>query len=173
MKKGFTLIELLIVMVLVGVLVTIALPKYRLSLERGRAQEGFTFLRQVAENLNAYYIIHGEYPSTSGSPSKMSQYLTGKNASDYVRQRFFDEPIASVIGSSGGVIQVKLPRSGFYQLSALLERGELVAFRCSKGNGDAQEYEEYCQTLGFVKTGNRYLLTTGGNTNNINSDFKD
>lgn len=29
MKKGFTLIELLIVMVIVGVLVTVSLPKYR------------------------------------------------------------------------------------------------------------------------------------------------
>ena len=59
MKKGFTLIELLIVMVLVGILVTIALPKYRASMERGRATEGITNLKAASDAVNAQYIIDG------------------------------------------------------------------------------------------------------------------
>ena len=58
MKKGFTLIELLIVMVILGILVTVALPKYRASLERGRAMEGITNLRAASDAMNAKYIMN-------------------------------------------------------------------------------------------------------------------
>ena len=68
MKKGFTLIELLIVMVLVGVLVTIVLPKYYISMERGRALEGINNLRAASDFVNTRYIINGNsYPSYSAA----------------------------------------------------------------------------------------------------------
>ena len=166
MKKGFTLIELLIVMVLVGVLVTIALPKYRLSLERGRAQEGFTFLRQVAENLNAYYIIHGKYPSAASS--NWNKYLSGENASDYVRRKFFNVPSQRAIEGSSieNKVAIDIIRPGFYTLSVLLDRGETHAFKCGPISSTDTEYVEYCGTLGFTpvsaSSGTKYYSVTGG-----------
>ena len=58
MKKGFTLIELLIVMVIVGVLVTVSLPKYRASMERGRATEGINNVRAISDAVNAKYVMN-------------------------------------------------------------------------------------------------------------------
>lgn len=51
MKKGFTLVELLMVVVLVGILVLVALPKYQTALERGRALEGVHNACQLTEYL--------------------------------------------------------------------------------------------------------------------------
>ena len=49
MKRGFTLIELLIVMVVVSILVTVALPAYKTSMEKGRALEAMANAAAVSE----------------------------------------------------------------------------------------------------------------------------
>ena len=56
MKKGFTLIELLVIMVIVTILVTIALPKYKTAMEKGRALEGIANAASWSEAVNAYYV---------------------------------------------------------------------------------------------------------------------
>ena len=66
MKKGFTLIELLIVMVIVGVLVTVSLPKYRASMERGRATEGINNVRAISDAVNAKYVMNENSYSLAG-----------------------------------------------------------------------------------------------------------
>ena len=62
--KGFTLVELLIVVVIVGVLVAVALPKYQRSVERGRAMLGVANLRAATDYANARYLVKGAYPSS-------------------------------------------------------------------------------------------------------------
>ena len=54
MKKGFTLIEVLVVVLIVGVLMSIALPKYMRSLERARATEAMANIKALNEAAYAY-----------------------------------------------------------------------------------------------------------------------
>ncbi len=49
-KKGFTLIEVLVVVLIVGILTSIALPNYRRSVERARVAEVHTLLRAIADS---------------------------------------------------------------------------------------------------------------------------
>ncbi|TLY63042.1 MAG: prepilin-type N-terminal cleavage/methylation domain-containing protein [Gammaproteobacteria bacterium] len=62
--RGFTLIELLVVMLIIGTLLSIAVPRYFRTLAHARE----TVLRQdlaiLREAIDKYYADRGEYPDT-------------------------------------------------------------------------------------------------------------
>lgn len=47
-NSGFSLTELTVVIVILGVLAMVGVPKYRTVVERGKASEAFTFMAHVA-----------------------------------------------------------------------------------------------------------------------------
>lgn len=64
MKNGFTLIELLVVVLIVGILTSVALPKYFLSVERSRATSAIITLSSIRNALNVYVTAKG-YPAAN------------------------------------------------------------------------------------------------------------
>lgn len=141
MKKGFTLIELLIVMVIVATLVSVAVPKYRLSMERSRALEGIAWANAIGEYLNARYVIDGKYEE-----AKIPNYITSV---DRMKATYF----GSFSSSSGddGVITVSLPRIGSsnfsYSIIVQVSNGDTKTL-CCYGN------EKLCSSLGGDESGN-------------------
>ena len=145
MKKGFTLIELLIVMVIVGVLVTVSLPKYRASMERGRATEGINNVRAISDAVNAKYVMNENSYSLAG--------LTDSNGNvtgvDMTKSVNFSTPKMTLSDSK---VTVTTTRTGSYTLTATNQNGELISIECT---GDA----ETCQTIGMEKNSSgKYVL---------------
>jgi general secretion pathway protein G len=62
--KGFTLIELVVVMAIIGLLLTIALPQYFHSLERGKSQVQQQNIAVMRDAIDKYYGDNGQYPET-------------------------------------------------------------------------------------------------------------
>src|ERR1700722_15709893 len=59
---GFTLIELLVVMTIIGVLLTIAVPRYFRTVQRSKETVLRHDLSVVRESIDKYYGDRGEYP---------------------------------------------------------------------------------------------------------------
>lgn len=60
--RGFTLVELVVVMALIGLLLSIAVPRYMASLERGREKVLAHNVAQLREAIDQYYGDRGAYP---------------------------------------------------------------------------------------------------------------
>ncbi|KAB0629312.1 type IV pilin protein [Acinetobacter gandensis] len=66
-NKGFTLIELMIVVVILGILAAIAYPSYTGYQERGKRVEAQTVLLDIAQQMSAYKVAHGNYDNASSA----------------------------------------------------------------------------------------------------------
>lgn len=129
MKKGFTLIELLIVIIIVGTLVGIALPKYSRAAERGRALEGINNVRYTAEYVGTTYAVSGKTVTTN-------------DVKDIVKNKFFTAPTVSGFTVT---VQRKAGSGWSYSLTATSNgEGEITSITCTSGTSD------HCTELGLV-----------------------
>jgi prepilin-type N-terminal cleavage/methylation domain-containing protein len=60
-QQGFTLVELTIVVVILGILATFAVPRFRTAVEKTKASEGLGYLHQVELQQERFMAIHGRY----------------------------------------------------------------------------------------------------------------
>lgn len=65
-QAGFSLVELTIVVVILGVLSMMAVPRYRTAVERAKASEAFTYLAQIEGAQERYNARTGEYAQQLG-----------------------------------------------------------------------------------------------------------
>ena len=150
MKKGFTLIELLIIMVIVTVLVTMAMPRYKTAMEKGRGLAGIANTASVSDAVNTYYIKN--YNSYGNSWQALCAYALGDNScsaaspgnvASLVKTTYFSVPSITV---ADGVVTVQTTRQGLgetktYTLYATSANGEVTDRYC-------MGYAPYCNALG-------------------------
>ncbi len=138
-RKGFTLLELLIVMVIVGVLVTMALPKYQTAIEKGRGMEAIQNAAALSEAANVYYVKNN---NSYGDPSygRTGSVFMQDVANTTSTSKYFT-PSYTWTASQ---VSVTLARSGIsrsYSIVFVNKDGEVEERYCS---GD----ERYCKALG-------------------------
>ena len=77
LNKGFTLVEVMIVVAIVAILTTIALPSYSRYQEKGRLTTAKAFLNQARQEAQASFLKTGKYPAAA------SDYKSGGDLAKY------------------------------------------------------------------------------------------
>ncbi len=165
MKKGFTLIELLIVMVVVGILVTVTLPKYNASLERGRVTEALTNLKAASDVLNTRYVLNDNRYTCAGVVNAVNgEFKIGNTPTgDFTKAVYFNAPKVANPGTTcatnnlNNISIITERETDDYTLTAYNENGELKYITCTVGT-DAPS--SICENIGaeWNSTANAYLI---------------
>ena len=95
--SGFTLVELLVVVLIIGILVAAAYPKYMKAVERSRVGGAFAIFRSLRDSVKEYQMNTGQFPtrldelglsfpdSADAFPSKFSLAVVyAASATEYV-----------------------------------------------------------------------------------------
>jgi prepilin-type N-terminal cleavage/methylation domain-containing protein len=64
-KKGFTLLELLIVIIIIGILASIALPQYTSTIEKARSGEAVINIGSIRVALDRYWYQNSALPANN------------------------------------------------------------------------------------------------------------
>ena len=99
-KKGFTLIELLIVVVIIGILAAIAIPKFASTKQKAYTASMKTDLRNLVTAQEAYFSDNTTYASTTASLSTSFHVSAGNSVAP---------PAASATGWSTTVTNSYVP----------------------------------------------------------------
>lgn len=127
---GVTLIELMIVVVIVGILASIAYPAYQDQVRKSRRSDGKAALQTLATRLEQYYLDNKQYTSTLGSLG-----YTAVGSTYYSTESYY----ALAVTTS----TVSCPATSCYELTATAQ---------AKGN---QNNDTSCYKLTLNSTGTK------------------
>jgi general secretion pathway protein G len=104
--NGFTLIELMVVMTIIALLLTIAVPRYLSSVERSKEAVLHSDLSTMREAIDKYYGDRAKYPDT------LEELVSGKYLRSLPQDPFTESPTTWVVvppddPTKGGVYDVK------------------------------------------------------------------
>lgn len=107
-RHGFTFVELLVVVTIVGLLSSIAVPKYRAMKQRAQATNVLGDLQVVRVAVMNYYADHNQFPEEAGAgvaPANLEKYLPA--GFGFKRDTWsMDYDIASGAGVNGDLVGV-------------------------------------------------------------------
>ena len=99
-KKGFTLLELIIVIIVIGILASIALPRYMRVTERARVTEAKNMLSTLRNSQIRYYTQHLAYCQVIGNLDIEIGNVSGGDTTAYGKYFVYHTTLADAVLAS-------------------------------------------------------------------------
>ena len=93
MKKGFTMIELIFVIVILGILASVAIPRLAATREDAEISAAVANLRTLVSDINAYYVVKEEFGTRTTNPAKWRD-ITNVPLKDHGGDPIADQPVS-------------------------------------------------------------------------------
>ena len=129
MFEGFTLVEILIVVVIIGILATVAIPTYFKYVERGYASDAKVQIKNILQNAELYRQETGQWP-TDVETMLAEGYIELKR-SILNKWEFTVQLEDNEMGTSGQISATSLPAmhgGEGHQVIFLVDEGEYVGY---------------------------------------------
>ncbi len=99
MKKGFTMIELVFVIVILGILASLAVPKLAATKDDAEAAKAAVEIKDAINQLTTYYIVNGSFPDNGNGTDK----INGADVTTVNKDKIKDisPTIVEVLGRTG------------------------------------------------------------------------
>ena len=148
-QKGFTLIELMIVVAVIGVLASIAIPQYQKYVAKAEAASGLATMTGIKTNVEAFVAENGAFPS--GKDTQTAQHLGAPANTDLplgtiafqvdegvggqIDLKFADEDVNSLL--QGKTLSlVRANKTGAWTCSSTDIEASILPKNCSKEKED-------------------------------------
>ena len=154
-KYGFTLIELLTVVVILGILTSIALPQYRKAIQRAEAANMLSSLKTVFDSAKRYYSSSGTWPSTLSGLDTTIQLNPGSTNQSGEYQFSFNTTYRSI-----SVCKLNDSNACTYSFMAYYKHPNLDeerdVYTCNPGN--STKFQSLCESFGSRKDGTNTIV---------------
>ena len=127
--EGFTLVEILIVVVIIGILATVAIPTYFKYVERGYASDAKVQIKNILQNSELYFAETGQWPADV--QILVDEGYIELKTSIKNKWEFTIQLEANDVGTSGQISATSLPgmQGGEgKQIIFLVDEGEYVGY---------------------------------------------
>ena len=155
-RSGFTLTELLTAVRIVGILASVALPRYMRSVERARATEAMVAIKALNDSIYAYYAEKENCPQgfnrlVASLPSgSVKNFTITMNATTNVPGTDCPGVVATRTGGGGYSYTIWNP----YTRGTT---GKALALQCAPDSETDEKSKAVCESLGL------YRSSEGGN----------
>ena len=127
--EGFTLVEILIVVVIIGILATVAIPTYFKYVERGYASDAKVQIKNILQNAELFRQETGDWP-TDVQTMEDEGYIELKGSIKN-KWEFTVQLEDNDMGTSGQISATSLPAmhgGEGHQVIFLVDEGEYVGY---------------------------------------------
>jgi len=147
-QQGFTLIELMIVLAIVGILASIAIPLYQEHIARAKVTEALQLLSAARTSVSEYAVTHNKMPDSKDAAGLSDSKSTYVAAIDYAKGT--DASHATLVVTLTAAVGPGIhDKANQFSFAGAIDSNGQISWKCQPGS-DAKQTNT--APLGYLPT---------------------